>query len=564
MIRSWWRFGCEAPQPGTLALQSGILLLAIPVATYLLAALFLMLHGLTVAAAIGLQIGGFAGAAAFAYAYGRGAFRRSLLIAACVYVLSLVLCRFFVDLSYDGQDYHYTAIWALAQGWDPLRKMDFEQFAAPASDPEPWARHFPKGDWLYLAVEAAGGLGYETAKNSGIMLAAAALLCVYGAMRRIGLAALPGAIIAICAAANPVSLTQLFSRMCDGRLGSLAAIFVSLCMPAVDRREWRYVPACVLALVLAINTKFSMVPVFTLLGAGVCLAVHARGGRRPAAVAGALLAACVLVATFVIGWDPYLRNTIHDGHPFFPVMGKNHIDTMWDSRPLTLLPHGNLTRLAMSLVSATGYEGPHYKIPLTVSRNEFAEAGDPEPRFAGFGPFFLPGLLLATAALIACAIAPQRRHAALLSALASGALLSTLAMPESWLARYVPQFWLFPLLAGTAGTLAGAGSARTLGWLAIALLLLNSGMVGASSLIRETSASMAIHRQIARLQADPARLCANFGGTPARWAMLTDAGLRVAIRDTPPPAGCRDVQPMPYVFFETGDGFGDICHCPPQ
>jgi hypothetical protein len=44
--------------------------------------------------------------------------------------------------------------------------------------------------------------------------------------------------------------------------------------------------------------------------------------------------------------------------------------------------------------------------------------------------------------------------------------------------------------------------------------------------------------------------------------MLTDAGLKVAIRETPPPAACRDVRQMPYVFFETGDTFGDICHCP--
>jgi hypothetical protein len=559
-------FGHRPPEPGDLALQSGIVLLSVPAVTFLLAALYMMLHPLGRIAGTGLQLGGFCVAAVLAYPYGRTTFKTSLLIALGVYALSLATCAFFVDLSYDGQDYHYTAIWALAHGWDPYRGADFGNFVAPGSDWEPWARHYPKGDWLYLAVEAASGLGYETAKNSGVLLAAAAALCTFGVLRKLGLRPWNSGMLAVCAAANPITLTQLFMRMCDGRLGSLTAVFVCLGALAVYRREWRYLPPALLALTLAINTKFSMIPIFTCLGVAVCAAVWLNRGLKPAAIGVAVLVVCVLFATFIVGWDPYLRNAVRKGHPFYPVMGKNHIDTMWDSRPVSLLPHHDLTRLGMSLAAATGYEGPVYKVPMTLTREEFDISGDPEPRFAGFGPFFLPALASALASVLLLMF--RRPHtkavAAILLVAATGVLLSTIIMPESWLARYVPQFWLCPVLIAAAAMTSNLRSLSSMGWLTASLLLLDSVTVGASSLIRESNGSLAIHRQIAELRAHPHNLCANFGGTPARWAMLTDAGLQVAIRETPPPARCIDVQSMPYVFFETGDALGDICHCPTQ
>jgi hypothetical protein len=545
-------------------LQSGIFLLAIPALTWLIAAAFLMLRGMGRDSAILLLVLGFAAAAAFAYAHGRATFKTALGVAVAVTLLSLALCRFFVDLSYDGQDYHYTAIWALAHGWNPFRFGHFGDYIAPASDREPWAPLYPKGDWLYPAVERAAGIGSEAAKNSGAMLLSAALLIVFAVLRRLGMAAITAAALALCAAANPVSLSQVFTRMCDGRLGSLAAIFIGLGLLAAWEKEWRYLPAALLAMALAVNTKFSMIPVFLCLGAGLCLAVWLRQGVRPAALLGAGYIVCVLIATFAIGWDPYLRNAVRHGHPFYPIMGANRIDTMWDWRPPALAPHGDLTGLAMSLASRTGYDGPDYKIPLTMTADEFAISGDPEPRFAGFGPFFLPALLAALAGVAGLALGrPGRRGtAALLLAGAAGVLLSTLTMPESWLARYVPQFWLFAVLAAAAATRAAQPAPRLIGWAAAALLLVDAGVVAASSLMREGPVSLAIHRQIAHYKADPENLCAYFAGSPARLAMLTEAGLKVAIRSGPPPKLCRDDEPMPDVFYETGDRFGDICHCP--
>jgi hypothetical protein len=127
---------------------------------------------------------------------------------------------------------------------------------------------------------------------------------------------------------------------------------------------------------------------------------------------------------------------------------------MWDSRPAILTSHHDLTRLGMSLASTTGYEGPGYKIPMTLSKDEFEVSGDPEPRFAGFGPFLFPALVAAIVTLATFAFRrPHRLNSSfLLFALAAGVLLPTVTMPQSWLARCIPQFWLFPLLVGAAAT----------------------------------------------------------------------------------------------------------------
>jgi hypothetical protein len=38
---------------------------------------------------------------------------------------------------------------------------------------------------------------------------------------------------------------------------------------------------------------------------------------------------------------------------------------------------------------------------MTMTASEFKSAGDPETNFAGFGPFFLPGIVLGLCMLIA-------------------------------------------------------------------------------------------------------------------------------------------------------------------
>jgi predicted exporter len=171
-----------------------------------------------------------------------------------------------------------------------MRGVHFEDFAAPGSDVEPWARFYTKGDWLYLAIIAASGAGYETAKNSGVICSGCSSLRIWR-LRNLGMSAMRSWIIAICAAANPTSIRKLFMRMFDGRLGSLIDVFLSIASLAIVRRDWRYAPVVMLPLLMAINTKLSMGPVIV-----------------------------IAIAAFVMGWDPYLRNARHMGNPLYPLI----------------------------------------------------------------------------------------------------------------------------------------------------------------------------------------------------------------------------------------------------
>src|SRR5262249_31707763 len=86
----------------------------------------------------------------------------------------------------------------------------------------------------------------------------------------------------------------------------------------------------------------------------------------------------------------------------------------------------------------------NFKVPGSMSLREIREISD-ATRFGGFGPLFSLALVLAAAGLVARksggkvkALAPAGLVAALLAA--------TLIHPAAWWARYVPHFYLVPLV----------------------------------------------------------------------------------------------------------------------
>ena len=475
--------------------------------------------------------------------YGRATLLRSTILLLAIYALAALAGQRLIDISYDGQDYHFTAMWAFVNGWNPYHGS-FSDYVAPGSDEEMWAWHFPKAHWILGALQASAGLTYEAAKTETVLLAVATFGAVQGAARRLAAPLWASAAAAALATLNPIVSQELFSRMNDGVMAGFVALFLVFGVLAVVTGERRAMLVALAVLAVALNTKQSAILILGILCAWLCLLTLIRSGWRPALGRGALLLGTAIVALFVIGADPYLRNTIKNGNPVYPMRGAPDIVIDDEFRPPALLHHSDPVRLAMSLAGETSYVGPVYKPPFAIRPGEVVLAGDPEVFLGGFGPLFSGVLLLGAACGAYVTIKrPALRSTAATVALSGVAiLLSSFAMPESWAVRYVPQLWLAPLLfAGAAAVWRGGR------WLAAPCalaMLANAAVVAGSVAVRQGGASGRIAAQLSRLSLPGAPLSADVGASPARLALLRQRGLAVTLREGASPR-CRDLEPLP-------------------
>jgi len=93
------------------------------------------------------------------------------LLALAIFVVGTAFSAFYYDLSWDGQQYHQSGIYALAGDWNalanPLREFEHSQST------ELWVRHYAKGPW-YFAAAIFDATGYVEWGKSINLLALAA------------------------------------------------------------------------------------------------------------------------------------------------------------------------------------------------------------------------------------------------------------------------------------------------------------------------------------------------------------------------------------------------------
>ena len=390
------------------------------------------------------------------------------------------------DASYDGQNYHAVAILLLLEGWNPL--VDDAPVSGREAAP---IHHFPKGAWLSAAALARVTGSLEAGKAFTLLLLLASFALVAGAVAlRRGRLSRRDAVLALLVAANPVAVKNVFTHMTDGQLAALLACLAAYLLVLRDRRDAAVLAGLVFALVAAVNAKFTGLVFATLVCAGG-LAWHAWRGRpwrRPALAAAAGLA----VGTGLLGYAPYVRNTLEHGHPFHPMSAQSGAIPSYT--PPNLRDRTRAEKLLLSAFSATDARPlapARPKLPLVVHPREIRSAAAYDTRLGGFGPLFGLELLL-LAGVLGHAVATRRAAEADLLVLAGLLLVTSALFPEPWWARWIPQLWAVPLLAVLGLERGGRGGA----WLDAALVavaVLNVGVAAAANGARVVVRNREIH-----------------------------------------------------------------------
>ncbi len=455
------------------------------------------------------------------------------------------------DVTWDGQTYHQEAVIELARGWNPLRA-----YAAPATfTSHDFVTNMAKGSWtVAAAIDRLGG-GLERAKLQGLALGAAAFLAVLAALLALtSLSAGAAAACALLAALNPVAVCQAFSFYVDGQVGALLTAFLALAGLLVLRGGLVPLLGMVAATIVLASVKLTGVPYAVLAWAIAAAAALLAWDRRAGAALGLVGAAAVALSVLGPGWNPYVTNTLHFGHPFYPVAGPRGQDIVRTSRPEAFAGMTRFGRLGRSIfaVSASRIEsGWQLKVPFTLMGDEATKFHAPDVRLGGFGPFFSGALVLSIAA-----VALARRRAAAVALLLAAAILATvLVTAEGWWARFAPQLWLVPLVLALAPlSTPGRRGARWIGAAVLLALAVNVGVVGVSHFTRNDWEQRALERQLDRMRAAREPVRVELDRFEAVGVRLTEAGVRwTQVRG-----------PMPCPDPEELVGSFSVRFCPPE
>ncbi len=449
----------------TLALSGLSLWLAIPATPYHLVAGLV----LTVYAFILTQ-------------YERRTITLALIVSASIVIFCTYIAGLVYDLSYDGQVYHIPAIVALATGWNPLQHdtlSGWNPVYAEAAGADIFIEHYAKGAW-YLAASVYKATGnIEHGKGINLLLTFVTFATGIGALQRLGLSMTWSLGIALAAALNPVAIYQASTFYVDGQLASLFTILVFLSISFLHEPKREFLLPLLSALLLLIELKFTGLVYSTLLVIAVIVAAWLHKGRSVALRYALATGALATLAIGVIGYHPYITNTINNGHPFYPALGsESGRNIQWGQAPDEFMQQDRISKLFLSILSHSSNLYPKYKPPFKISNSDLLSLTYADTRYAGFGPLFSGVLILSILPLLTLPYTFSRAALFYIS-LAFATLAATLLInPEAWWARLAPQFWLMPLLAITVIALGSKHSIKL--WLArliLALMLINSSLI---------------------------------------------------------------------------------------
>jgi hypothetical protein len=422
----------------------------------------------------------------------------------------LVLAATFIDLTWDGQWYHQTAVYKMAEGWNPLRDP-LHAFGRHTWNL--WVLHYAKGPWyVALALFATTG-NIEVAKVASALTPAIALLVVLASAVDLGLERRWAVLVALLTALNPVATCGIVTHQVDGILVSLMACAVAAGVIFLRRPAWLPAVVVFVSSVLCINTKFTglvYLCFFFLAGGLYCL-----WGRRDLVVRyGTLVGAALIVGTVALGFNPYVTNTVHRGHPFYPVQGSAGHPGLADrgrdpielyETPRNMMGRNRFLRLAYGVFGKPGTapyvtKDAEFMWPFAATWSDFELYYFHDVRIGGFGPLFSGALLLAVALTVAGGVRRELPVGVVLL-LAGTIVASLLVSTHTWWARYGPHLWWLPIVPVAAAL-------RLVGppWLkraaaAIALILLVDTLLLSAVHARwEWRSTQALRQQLADLR----------------------------------------------------------------
>ena len=441
----------------------------------------------------------------------RGGLRIALpIIVLTVIGVALFLAAAFFDMSWDGLWYHQTAIYQMSHGWNPIRDP-LHNFVPHLQD---WLRYYAKGPWYVALALFETTRNIEMAKAAPWIALAAMFFAVFATSIDCGMRRSNAILIAALVSLNPVVTCQLASYLVDGLLISFLACFVAAMIRWFRQPSLQVLVIAILSAVLCINTKLTglVYLCFFIAAGGFYILMRRRDLLWHYLM---IQIVSIVVGTVVFGFNPYVTNTIHRGHPFYPMLGTAAYPSLSErgqdpiemyETPHNMVGRNRFVRFAYAIFGRPGSqpffqgENASFMLPFDVGWRDFNIFYFHEVRISGFGPLFSGGLLIGLLLIYIALVRPGISREILIL-LAGAIVLSVLISTHTWWARYGPQLWWLPIVAIIAGlSVPGWRVIRWCAYVLAVILLVNGVLVTIAHFRWEIEATRTTNEQMALLR----------------------------------------------------------------
>jgi hypothetical protein len=393
--------------------------------------------------------------------------------------LSIVFANIFYDVSFDGQWYHQETIARLKQGWNPyLKELSVPKKTGVPDPRDAWClgphidpvknangdepvlyikyvslNYFVKGVEITQTAIYALTKKIETGKAINVICLLASLFLTVSALYKMGRWK-TGKIwlIVLLFCMNPVTIYQLTSFCVDGlmysMLLSLIAVFILIYL---EKNKYALFLFGLLVMI-CVNIKFTTVVYAGLFCA--CFFAYLLIKRNTELVKKFLVAGIIsfLIGFIFIGFHPYMTSLIKYNTPFHGLDETRNVNAL--IKPEYFYDKNRFTDFLISYNARTydsaakgGSLKTILKVPFSINKAELLSSNEAEVKLAGFGPFFSGALLVSLILLAVLAIYHYRERPFGIALFGFGFLfISIFMVPDPWWARFVPQFWLFPVI----------------------------------------------------------------------------------------------------------------------
>lgn len=447
-------------------------------------------------------------------------------------MLALIIAALFYDRSFDGQAYHQEAILQLAANWNPFYDSLDDEIAHQI-----WLTHYAKGPWYQAAALYELTSLIESGKATNLIYIFISWFFVASLLFNIKHIPVWAALaMATLAALNPVSIYQSLSYYVDGQLSSVFISLSALLIAMLYRPHKLIVISAAALILLLVNIKFTgLVYTALLLFAYAIASVYINQIKKTFHQSWGL-AVGFMLGLLLVGFNPYITNTLKHGHIFFPLRGENAIDVASHAKPAPLKDMNRIEALANSLfsVSSNSKKDLTLKLPFQIrnSGEIYAMSGF-DTRLGGFGPWFSGPLILGGIITLIILVSAKTPLHKLSTVFLIGTLAFTVVInPEAWWARYVPQLYLIPLIACALVFICLTRKTRLLASITLLAIALNVAMVSYASTIQNIKGTLAINDQLDEFSKKGEPLSVYFSIFEATRARLNEASIKyLAVND---------------------------------
>lgn len=454
----------------------------------------------------------------------------------------------FYDITYDGQAYHQETAILLKDGWNPFYDKPLQLSTGHAI----WINHYARGPEIVAAVLYAVTGNIELSKVFNFLLIAGSFFTALSALLTIGPNKIARSLlIALVLACNPVSVYQALGFYIDGQLASLLLYLIALSYLLFAEADRWILSAFSLCLILTVNNKFTAIGYAAVIGLGLLVALYMSEKFARLKIVLNVGIVSALLGLLAFGFNPYVTNTIRDGHPFFPLAGPGAKDVVEQFTPESFKTMNPLKRLVVSTFSVSEANSSTMldttlKMPFTFTWKELSRFSEPDVSIAGFGPLFGGTMLLAAAILLLSLRLSVSRTMAALSI--SVVLLGSAAINSAaWWARYVPQLWVIPAIFAVLGfSYESKKAVSALSWLLIGVMSLNIALLACTNVSFQWQANQTLKAQLQTVAKAEQPVPVTFTYTWSNRARFERLG--IAYKEAADLSGC----PNPLTLHRTG------------